>query len=156
LDDWELANLREMRRSREHAIATPKTLVSRLAKATARAEVRWVEAKQTSNFAAFAPHLEEVVALVRDKANLLGKALNLPSYDALVDEFSPGLTTSEIDKIFATLTQKLPGLIQEAIGVQEKNPPLELSGKVTVLKQRQLALDLMKALGFPFERGRLD
>jgi carboxypeptidase Taq len=156
LDEWELANLREMRRSRDHAIATPKTLVSRLAKATARAEVRWVEAKQQNNFASFAPHLEEVVALVRDKATLLGKALNLAPYDALVDEFSPGLTTSEIDKIFATLMQKLPGLIQEAIDLQTKSAPLELSGKVTVLKQRQLALDLMKNIGFPFERGRLD
>src|SRR3974377_1306805 len=46
LDEWQAANLREMRRSRDHAIATPKSLVARLAKATSRAEVRWVEAKQ--------------------------------------------------------------------------------------------------------------
>src|SRR5688572_16735866 len=37
LDDWQLANLREMRRERDHAIATPQNLVSRLAKATSRA-----------------------------------------------------------------------------------------------------------------------
>src|SRR3990170_2746324 len=58
LDEWQLANLREMRRQREHAIATPHNLVSRLAKATSRAEVRWLEAKQKSDFASFAPHLE--------------------------------------------------------------------------------------------------
>ncbi|HYM34612.1 MAG TPA: hypothetical protein VET48_04400, partial [Steroidobacteraceae bacterium] len=156
LDDWQLGNLREMRRSRDHAIATPQSLVSRLAKATARAEVRWVEAKQQKNFSMFAPHLEEVVALVRDKAKLLGKALDLSPYDALVDEFSPGLTAREIDKIFTTLTQTLPSLIQQAIDLQAKNPPLEMSGKVTALKQRQLALELMKAIGFPFDRGRLD
>jgi len=156
LDEWQLANLHEMRRSRDHAIATPQSLVARLTKATARAEVRWVEAKQQNNFAMFAPHLEEVIALVRDKATLLGKALNLAPYDALVDEFSPGLTTREIDKIFATLTQKLPELIQQSIDTQSKNPPLELTGKVTALKQRQLALELMKGLGFAFERGRLD
>jgi carboxypeptidase Taq len=156
LDDWQLANLHEMRRARDHAIATPHALVSRLAKATARAEVHWVEAKQQNNFALFAPHLEEVVALVRDKAQLLGKALNLSPYDALVDEFSPGLTTVEIDKIFTTLTRRLPGLIQQVIDAQSKAPPLELTGKVTALKQRQLALELMKALGFQFDRGRLD
>jgi carboxypeptidase Taq len=156
LDDWQLANLREMRRARDHAIATPHALVSRLAKATSRAEVHWVEAKQQNNFALFAPHLEVVVALVRDKAQLLGKALNLSPYDALVDEFSPGLTTVEIDKIFTTLTRRLPGLIQQVIDLQAKSPPLELTGKVTPLKQRQLALELMKALGFPFDRGRLD
>jgi carboxypeptidase Taq len=38
LRDWQRANLREMRRERDHAIATPPSLVSRLARATARAE----------------------------------------------------------------------------------------------------------------------
>lgn len=156
LDEWQAANLREMRRARDHAIATPQALVSRLAKATARAEVRWVEAKQQNNFALFAPHLEEVTALVRDKAQLLGKALNLAPYDALVDEFSPGLTVVEIDKIFTALMRRLPGLIQEAIDAQAAKTPLELTGKVTAHKQRQLALEVMKALGFQFEHGRLD
>jgi carboxypeptidase Taq len=156
LGDWELANLREMHRARDHAIATPQSLVSRMAKATSRAEVKWVEAKQQNSFALFAPHLEEVVGLVRDKAQLLGKALNLDAYDALVDEFSPGLTTVEIDKIFTSLTRRLPGLIQEAIDLQAGSTVLELTGKVTALKQRQLALDLMKTIGFQFDRGRLD
>jgi len=35
LEDWQLANLREMRRERDHAIATPLSLVTRLARATA-------------------------------------------------------------------------------------------------------------------------
>jgi carboxypeptidase Taq len=156
LEDWQTANLREMRREREHAIATPQNLVSRLAKATARAEVKWVEAKQKSDFAIFAPHLEEVVNLLRDKASLLGKALNLDPYDALVDEFSPGMTSAEIDAIFTTLGRRLPSLIQEVIELQARRPPLEIAGRFTPLKQRQLALEVMKAIGFPFERGRLD
>jgi carboxypeptidase Taq len=156
LEDWQSANLREMRRERDQAIATPQNLVSRLAKATSRAEVKWMEAKQKSDFAIFAPHLEEVVSLLRDKASLLGKALNLDPYDALVDEFSPGMTSAEIDTIFTTLGRRLPGLIQEVIELQEKRPPLEITGRFTPSKQRQLAVDLMKAVGFPFDRGRLD
>jgi carboxypeptidase Taq len=156
LEDWQGANLREMRREREHAIATPQNLVSRLAKATARAEMKWIEARQKSDFAIFAPHLEEVVNLTRDKAGLLGKALNLDPYDALVDEFSPGMTSAEIDTIFTTLGRRLPGLIQEVIDLQAQRPPLEITGRYTTSKQRQLALEVMKALGFPFERGRLD
>src|SRR5688500_16418598 len=65
LEDWQAANLREMRRERDHAIATPESVVSRLAKATARAEVKWSEARQKSDFALFAPHLEEVINLDR-------------------------------------------------------------------------------------------
>lgn len=156
LDDWQVANLREMRRERDHAIAIPQSLVSRLAKAMARAEGKWADARQKSDFSIFAPHLEEVINLLRDKAAILGKALNLDPYDALADEFSPGLRSEEIDSIFTTLGRRLPGLIHEVIEQQSQRPPLDITGRFPPSKQRQLALEVMKALGFPFDRGRLD
>jgi carboxypeptidase Taq len=156
LDDWPLANLREMRRQRDHAIATPPSLIARLAKATSRAEVFWVEARKANDFKLFAPHLEEVVRLVRDKAALLGQARGLPAYDALVDVFTPGISTADIDSIFKALARRLPSLIHAAIEVQAGREPLPLSGKFTVLRQRQVSVDVLKALGFPFDRGRLD
>lgn len=156
MPEWKIANLREMRRERDHAIATPQGLVSRLAKATARAEIKWIEAREKSDFALFAPHLEEVVALLRDKASLVGKALKLSPYDALLDEFSPGLRSAEIDQIFTTLGRRLPSLIHESIDLQRKCAPLEISGRFPVGKQRQLAVEVMTALGFPFTHGRLD
>ena len=156
LEDWQIANLREMRREREHAIATPQNLISRFAKATSRAEVKWLEAKQKSDFSIFAPHLEEVLNLVRSKAALLGKALNLDPYDALADEFSPGLRSAEIESIFTALGRRLPGLIHEVIDLQADRPTLEITGRFSASRQRSLALEMMKALGFPFDRGRLD
>jgi carboxypeptidase Taq len=156
LEDWPLANLHEMRRQRDHAIATPPSLIARLAKATSRAEVFWVEAKKANNFKLLAPHLEEVVHLVRDKAALLGQARGLAPYDALVDGFTPGISTADIDTIFKALSRKLPGLINEAIEVQAAHAPTPLSGKFTVARQRSLSVDVLKALGFPFDRGRLD
>jgi carboxypeptidase Taq len=156
LEDWPLANLHEMRRQRDHAIATPPSLIARLAKATARAEVFWVEAKKANDFKLFAPHLEEVVHLVRDKAALLGQARGLAPYDALVDGFTPGISTADIDTIFKALSRKLPGLINEAIEVQAAHAPTPLAGKFTVARQRALSVDVLKALGFPFDRGRLD
>jgi carboxypeptidase Taq len=156
LDDWPLANLREMRRQRDHAIATPPSLISRLAKATARAEVFWVEARKANDFKVFAPHLAEVVHLVRDKAALLSQARGLAPYDALVDGFTPGISTADIDTIFKALSRKLPGLISEAIEVQADRAPIPLVGKFSVSRQRGLSLDVLKTLGFPFDRGRLD
>jgi carboxypeptidase Taq len=156
LDDWPLANLREMRRQRDHAIATPPSLIARLAKATSRAEVFWVEARKANDFKLFAPHLAEVVHLVRDKAALLGQSRGLAPYDALLDVFTPGMSTADIDTIFTALSRKLPGLINAAIAVQAEQPPLALTGKFGVSRQRSLAVDVLKALGFPFDRGRLD
>src|SRR5947207_5302272 len=145
-----------MRRQRDHAIATPATLVSRLTKAASRAESRWLEARAQGKFEAFAPYLEEVVHLVRDKAALLGQALNLAPYDALVDEFSPGLTTADIDAMFKALSRRLSSLIREVIAEQEVRPALPLTGKFPPAKQRALAVEVMKSVGFPFDRGRLD
>jgi carboxypeptidase Taq len=156
LEDWQIANLHEMRRQRDHAIATPVTLVSRLTKAASRAESRWLVARAEGKFEAFAPYLEEVVHLVRDKAALLGQALNLAPYDALVDEFSPGFTTTDIDAMFKALSRRMPSLIREAIAAQEHRPLLPLIGKFPAGKQRALSLEVMKAVGFPFDRGRLD
>jgi carboxypeptidase Taq len=156
LEDWQLANLREMRRARDHAIATPVSLISRLARATSRAEGQWAEARRENNFELFAPHLEEVVNLVRDKAALLGQALGLPPYDALVDEFSPGVATADMEAIFKALSRRLPNLIREALTLQEGRPSLPISGKFAAGKQRALVLEVMRAIGFPFDRGRLD
>jgi carboxypeptidase Taq len=156
LEDWQLANLREMRRERDHAIAMPLSLVTRFARATSLAEVRWLEAKQANDFALFAPHLEEVVALTRDKAAVLSQALGLAPYDALIDGFSPGFLTADIDQLFRPLSRRLPTLIRESIELQARRPPLPLDARVGVSRQRSLALEVMRALGFPFDRGRLD
>jgi carboxypeptidase Taq len=156
LVDWQVANLREMRRQRDHAIATPVALISRLTKAASRAEARWLEARRQNKFELFAPHLEEVVNLVRDKAALLGQALNLAPYDALVDEFSPGITTADIDAMFKALGRRLPSLIREAIALQETRPLPPLTGKFPPGKQKAIIVEVMKAMGFSFDRGRLD
>jgi carboxypeptidase Taq len=156
LEDWQLANLREMRRARDHAIATPVSLITRLARATSRAEVQWAEARRENNFELFAPYLEEVVNLVRDKAALLGQALGLQPYDALVDEFSPGISTADMEAIFKALARRLPNLIREALELQAARPVLPISGKFALGKQRALVLEVMRAIGFPFDRGRLD
>jgi carboxypeptidase Taq len=113
-------------------------------------------ARRENNFDLFAPYLEEVVHLVRDKAALLGQALGLPPYDALVDEFSPGLATADIEAIFKALSRRLPTLIREVLILQAERPVLPISGKFATGKQRALALEVMRAIGFPFDRGRLD
>src|SRR6202035_3524764 len=63
---------------------------------------------------------------------------------------------ADIDTIFKALSRKLPGLINQAIEVQADRAPIPLVGKFSVSRQRSLAMDVLKVLGFPFDRGRLD
>jgi carboxypeptidase Taq len=156
LDEWQRANLHQMLRQRDHAIATPVSLIGRLARATLVAEVRWAEAREKQDFAVFAPCLQEVLLLVRDKAALLGQALNLAPYDALMDGYSPGMRCAGIDNTFRDLARRLPSLIREAIERQRDVQALPLTGKFTPARQRALIIEVMKAFGFRFDRGRLD
>jgi carboxypeptidase Taq len=156
LNDWQQANLREMQRQRDHAIAIPAALIARLAKAAAHAESAWAQARADNNYALFAPHLEEQLALVRDKSALLGQALNLPPYDALMDEFSPGISMADVDALIKALSRRLPAMIREVETAQAAVSLPPLTGKFALGKQRALVVEVMKTLGFPFDRGRLD
>ncbi|MGB5131172.1 MAG: carboxypeptidase M32 [Steroidobacteraceae bacterium] len=156
LADWQSANLREMRRLHDHAIATPPTLVARIARSVALAEARWREAREQNDFGVLAAHLDEVVKLTRNKAELLAQRFGLDPWDALADEFTPGLLSRDIDALFAPLSQRLPTLVTEAMEVQAGHPVIKIEGRFSASRQRGLCTDVMKALGFPFDRGRFD
>src|SRR6201999_1124724 len=47
-------------------------------------------------------------------------------------------------------------LIREVMLLQESRPPLPLEGKFTPGRQRALVVEIMQAMGFAFDRGRLD
>jgi len=156
LRDWQLANLREMRRERDHAIATPPSLVARLARAVAQAEAMWREARERNDFSVLAPQLDEVVKLTRHRAASLGQHLGLDPYDALADGFTPGLRSKEISAIFSALSRRLPGMVGEALELQSRKTAIPILARPSPARQRALCLDVLKALGFPFERGRFD
>ena len=157
LGPWEAANLREMRRSHAHASAVPHDLVVASSKATSRAEMAWREARARSDFAHLAPHLREVLALQRETARLKGQALGIAPYDALLDQYDPGLRRARIDPLFDRLRAELPELVREAGTRQAREAvPLPIEGPFPVAAQRALGETLMRTLGFDFARGRLD
>lgn len=156
LEAWQRANIRAMQRQRDHAIATPPSLIARLAKAVARAEALWFEARRQGDFRVLAPALEEVVKLVRDRAVHLGRHLQLDPYDALLDAFAPGVKAAEFEALLTTISWRLPQLIEGAIEHQAAQAPLPFEGRFTASRQRALCVEVMRAVGFPFDRGRLD
>jgi carboxypeptidase Taq len=75
-----------------------------------------------------------------------------------LDEFEPGGRSAEIDRLFESLAEDfLPDFLGRALERQDADPaPVALEGRFAVEAQRELGLVLMKALGFDFDRGRLD
>jgi carboxypeptidase Taq len=70
-----------------------------------------VEARRTSDFALFLPHLERNVELRRRYAACF--EVDEP-YDALLDDFERGMKTAEVREVFAQLKEGLVPLIADA------------------------------------------
>ncbi len=157
LDAWQRANVREMRRRWLHATALPPELVEALTKACSASEMVWRKARPAADFALAKPHLEKVLALVREAGAAKAARLGTSLYEALLDEFEPGGTAAAIDALFDDLAAMLPGLTDGALARQAaRGAPLLLEGHFPVEAQRKLGVELMKRLGFDFEHGRLD
>ena len=157
LDPWQLANLTEMHRLRVHATAIAPALVEALTKAAGRAEAVWRKARPAGDYALAKPVLETLLGLVREAAAAKADALGVSPYEALIDEFEPGLRVSEIDRLFDGLTGFLPGLRNAALARQAKRPaPLRAKGPFPEAAQQALGKKLMEILGFDFDHGRFD
>ena len=100
-DAPEAINVREIRRAYDRAVKLPKELVEEIARVTTRAQQVWQEARASNDFAAFQPWLEKVVALKRREADAVGYKEH--PYDALLDEYEPGATASQVRQVFAAL-----------------------------------------------------
>jgi carboxypeptidase Taq len=153
LDD-RAVNLREWRRSWSRARRLPRELVEEMALVTSQAQVAWVEARRASDFARFEPWLSRIVGLARREAEALG--FEEHPYDALLEEYEPGLTVRELDALFPPLAASLHAILD---GIQGSgNPPDTsfLSRPCPVAGQQALCRKVAEALGFDFTRGRLD
>jgi carboxypeptidase Taq len=157
LDTWQAANLREMRRAWIHATALSPALVEAMARATTRCEMAWREARPRNDYAGLKPHLQAVLDLVRETAQAKAARLGVFLYDALLDQFEPDGRAARIDVLFAELESFLPDLLQRVLERQAARPePQALPGPFPVEAQRRLGVEMMKAVGFDFAKGRLD
>lgn len=154
LDAWQQANLREMDRSYTIQSAIPQSLASASAKASAEGEHAWATHRPDNNWQAFQPYLENVVKLARERAAIIGEALNLDIYDACLEQYQPGLKNDAVTQLLGDLKDFLPSFMQQAISARPTRRPLP--GPFNTHKQLELGRSLAAILGFDFSHGRLD
>ena len=154
LDQWQSANLREMKRSWQAAVAVPESLVIALSKARSICEQSWRIKRAENDWKAMCPLLDEVLRLTREKAACLAQSSGDSLYDVLIDQYQPGVNQEQIDPIFEDLRDYLPGFLTRVLETQQV--PLPINLQVAEHRQKSLALALMGKIGFAFERGRLD
>jgi carboxypeptidase Taq len=154
-DAPEAADLREWRRDFDRQTKLPRALVESLARATSAAQAEWVAARAARDFGRFRPHLQTILDLKRQEAACL-HAGDGPLYDALLDEYEPGATSTALAGLFATLKAELVPLVA-AIGEAPRRPDRALlTRSYPVERQRVFGEAVAAAFGFDFGAGRLD
>ncbi|MGG5818884.1 carboxypeptidase M32 [Falsiroseomonas sp. HW251] len=156
-DEWDIANLRLMRRAHARATALPVALVEAVSRANSACEKVWREAKADADFAKVEKLLTEVVALQRETAQALGSALSMDPYDALMDGYQPGVTAADLEPVFAAYEAWMADALPRAEAIQAAKPaPLPLAGSFPADIQRALCREMAEVVGLQFSHARLD
>jgi carboxypeptidase Taq len=150
-DEAAAAQLRLIRRSYERAVRVPGDLSRRIAQVTSEAQGKWAAARADQDVAAFLPVLQEVVALKREEGQALAQGGNV--YDAMLDDYEPGITGAEIAAIFDAMR---PRLVDLRAAVLDRPGPAALQGDFDEALQMQLTTELAQAFGYDLSHGRVD
>ena len=104
--------VRVTRRDWEKARRVPSELRGEMTLQAARGHHAWVEARRTSDFASFLPYLRTNVELKRRYIECFEWSDS--PYTPLLDDYEPGMLTSEARDVFATLRPVLTELVAAA------------------------------------------
>jgi carboxypeptidase Taq len=146
--------IRELKRQYERRIKLPKTLVEELARTASLGQHAWEQARAKNDFGTFAPLLAKTFELKRAEADALG--YQATRYDALLDDYEPGERTSNVARVLAALREALVPLVAE-IAASSKSPDVSIvEREYAIPSQEAFAKRAASAIGFNFDRGRLD
>jgi carboxypeptidase Taq len=149
LDGADAALVRVVGHEAEKARRVPTELVKETALAASAAQEAWGKAREDDDFAAFRPFLERNVALRREYAACFEVA---EPYDALLDDFEPGMLSADVRTVFGPLREELPGLVAAAA----RHSPGQLRGHFPIPGQRRAVAAILRRVGFDERAWRLD
>ncbi|MEI6055219.1 MAG: carboxypeptidase M32 [Lentisphaerota bacterium] len=145
--------IRVLDRNYKKSVKVPATLVSEMSKAASLGQQAWAEAKTASDFLKFKPHLQKLVELKKEYAKIFAPYDSI--YDPLLDDFEPGLKTSEVKSIFNELRPHQVNLIKRIAEKKEVDNSF-LFNDYDESKQWSLGEKAITKFGYDWTRGRQD
>ena len=154
LSEAQQAVVREVRRQYDRSTSVPQELVAEISETTSNAHPVWKEAKAEDDFSIFAPTLEKLVELKREYAAHIDP--DADPYAVLFADYEPYIDLETAERVLERLREELVPLI-EAIGDSAVDLETDaFSGTFDDGDQEALARDVLDALGYDWDRGRLD
>lgn len=155
LDYVTKAMIEEARRNYNRTKKIPENEYREYVIAASNSTVAWEEAKEKGDFNIFKPHLEKILGYKRKFVEYLGYAEN--KYDALLDEYEPGITTKKLDEVFSELRDAIVDILKE-VNKSGYKPNTEFFTKNFPKKaQKEFSQVVLEKMGYDFkEHGRID
>jgi len=136
------------------ATKVPEAFVQKFAIAQSKAYEAWVAAREASDFKTFQPHLETMVSLLREKADLLGYEGS--PYNALLGEYERGMTAEELKTIFGDLAPRQGALVDRIVNASQQPDLAWLDQEWDPDTQWDISMDVLRDIGYDFDAGRQD
>lgn len=143
-----------LRRLRRIALAVPEELVRDLARARSRSFGAWEDAYAQNDYRLFAPAFDRLLTLVRERAVTLARGRDV--YDAVLEDYEPGMTRSRLDPVLADLRRELLPRVEEWSRDSLRHANALAGRDFADAGQWELCRRILQAIGFDFERGRMD
>lgn len=153
-DSDDVSLLRVTQRDYDRSRKLPNDLVAEIAHQTAIAHEIWAEARAQNNFKSFIPALERILELKKRVIECRGYTDH--PYDALLDDYEPGLKTADVNAMFAELRKELVPLVHAISKRVNSVTDAVLHQDFDEDKQRDFAEMVAKDFGYDFSRGRED
>ncbi|GGL34447.1 carboxypeptidase M32 [Halarchaeum grantii] len=152
--DERAAVVREIERQHVRAERVPRDLVEEISQTSSEALQAWEEARENDDFEAFAPYLEELVDLKREYAEHIDP--DRDPYAVLFEEYEPYIDLETAERVLGRLREELVPLVEE-IQASDADLAAPFEGETfDADAQEAFSRDVLDALGYDWERGRLD
>jgi len=135
-------------------VKLPSELVVEQTRTASLAQDAWKRARAASDFSLFQPLLEKTVELKLRETEIVGYEQH--PYDALLDVFEPGMTVAQLTPVFDRLRTGTNELLRAVSSNAHRVSGNVLFRSYNGGQQLSFATDIVKQLGFDFNRGRVD
>ena len=146
--------VRRLRRDFEKSRRVPAEWVAESSREIALAFNAWNKARPASDFKSFEPHLVRVLDHKKQYVEFFSP-YNHP-YDPLLNDYEPGMKTATVREIFRELRDEQVPLVEAISEKADRVDNSFLKQAFDEQKQWDFSLQVVRELGYDFERGRQD
>lgn len=152
-DSDEAALLRVARHDYDLATKIPTSLIEETTRVRAMAQSAWIKARPENDYESFKPWIKQMFDLTVQAAEHLGYEDCV--YDALLDQYEPGMKTAQVAALFDELKAAQIPMIK-AMAEQGGGGNDLLKRDYDEAAQEVFGIEVIKAFGYDFGRGRID